>query len=192
MVDLETLGTSVDAVVISISAVQFNPLSGKTLSSFEGFIDYESVKDLLTVSSSTLSWWMSQTARFTLMRKYLLKKEPLHITMEKFYTWLNSIEGDPILWGNGATFDLGKLDTLHNLIYRGSLKPWKYSHERDVRTLVELHKSLKYSMPFNGIPHDGLDDCKHQIKYISSVLNSLEYSRSSIIKKLYLTISKLF
>jgi hypothetical protein len=55
---------------------------------------------------------------------------------------------------------------------------WKFWHERDVRTVVELGRSIlgydpKRDMPFDGAVHNALEDAQHQVKYVSAIIQLL-------------------
>lgn len=75
------------------------------------------------------------------------------------------------VWGNSNRFDLGALEIIYNKLKKEI--PWKYSLERDVRTLVSFAPNIKKNMPFNGVKHDPIDDCKHQINYCTEIYNKL-------------------
>ncbi|EER9151029.1 exonuclease, partial [Escherichia coli] len=79
------------------------------------------------------------------------------------------------VWGNGANFD--------NTILRRSYErqgipcPWRYSNDRDVRTIVELGKAVDFdartAIPFEGERHNALDDARYQAKYVSTIWQKL-------------------
>jgi exodeoxyribonuclease VIII len=79
------------------------------------------------------------------------------------------------VWGNGATFD--------NVILRNSYSrtgincPWKFTNDRDVRTIVALGKAVgcepRHQIPFDGDAHNALADARHQAKYVSAIWQRL-------------------
>ncbi|HBA8665562.1 TPA: 3'-5' exoribonuclease, partial [Escherichia coli] len=55
--------------------------------------------------------------------------------------------------------------------------PWRYHNDRDVRTIVELGKAIDFdartAIPFEGVPHNALDDARHQAKQVSAIWQKL-------------------
>tara|TARA_R110000851_G_scaffold45642_6_gene111582 strand:- start:33 stop:362 length:330 start_codon:yes stop_codon:yes gene_type:complete len=105
MVDIETLGTDSNSVIISISAVAFDIVTGKFGNVFEvGISILEQAIHGGVVDNDTITWWASQS--------------------------------------KSAKKALTQIQT----------KDYK----------------------FDGIKHNGIDDCKHQIKYCSDAYRSLK------------------
>ncbi|WP_267449393.1 3'-5' exonuclease [Citrobacter portucalensis] len=50
-------------------------------------------------------------------------------------------------------------------------------NDRDVRTMVELGKSVginpRFDIPFEGDMHNALSDARHQVKYVSAIWQRL-------------------
>ncbi|PAJ68762.1 hypothetical protein CJF42_26255 [Pseudoalteromonas sp. NBT06-2] len=103
----------------------------------------------------------------------------LTTALHEFSEWISQIEKlkSRIIWGNGATFD--------NVILRNAYQacslevPWVFYNDRDVRTIVDLGRTLrnfnlKKDMPFTGTVHNALDDAKHQAKYVSAIYQALK------------------
>ncbi len=76
---------------------------------------------------------------------------------------------------NGCSFD--------NVILRRAFAltdtpfPVPYWNDRDVRTMVELGKSVginpRFDIPFEGDMHIALSDARHQVKYVSAIWQRL-------------------
>lgn len=187
--DLETYGTDSNAIVPEISAVAFDIMSGDVYSEITLHIDVDSqVAVGRTVSAGTLTFWLSQ--KLEARRKLFLadpgycdtydEVAPLHIfdAMCELYDHITRTsamwgekEGnsaEPIVWGNGINFDLGKTISLFETVEMPL--PWKFWAERDARTLMMLAPAIKkaFSQDFRGVPHYGLDDCKHELRYLSA------------------------
>ncbi len=177
MIDLETLGTGNDAVIVSIGACRFDPYTGvvDADNTFHQGIDVESsVNDAnRKLDPSTVMWWLKQEhdARMSLYIK-AHNGESVTTVMQQFSQWLG---GDPIVWGNGATFDLVKVADTCNAV--GLATPWKFWNERDVRTVVEMGQVVgfdpKRDMPFEGVKHDALADAVHQSRYVCEIMQML-------------------
>uniref|UniRef100_UPI001125A91F 3'-5' exonuclease n=1 Tax=Escherichia coli TaxID=562 RepID=UPI001125A91F len=77
---------------------------------------------------------------------------------------------DVRVWGNGASFD----NAILAAVYRKHAQniPWRFRNDRDVRTIVELAKSLKnidvranFSINVTDA-HHALRDAKFQVAYV--------------------------
>lgn len=171
MLDIETLGTDSNAVVVSISAVQFDLRTGEIGDSYEQAIDLKAqVENGGVLEPDTIEWWMSQSkdAQDELSR---LKKNPLYMVLYSFNEFCISRECNA-LWGNGATFD----NVIVRNLYRrsGAAFDLPFYADRDVRTLVDLAGVNHREYEFHGIKHRGIDDCMHQIKYCIDAYQNLK------------------
>lgn len=177
MVDIETLGTQSGSVICSIAAVEFDIVSGATGLCFNEKITLASALGVgLKIDADTLEWWMCQSneARNKL---FGIKNIPLaHSVFEaftKFNSFLKELGVEDLkVWGNSARFDLGILEAAYNVI-RMQI-PWVHWNERDLRTLVSFSPEIKKNMLFEGVKHDALADCFHQIKYCSATYRKIK------------------
>lgn len=173
MVDLETLGTKSDSVIVSIGAVQFDMITGELGNSVEIEISLESaVENGLRMDTSTVLWWMKQGG--DAREKMTIAAESgldLISALKEFDSFVKSCGDDCEIWGNSARFDLGLLEDAYVKVRLPI--PWKFRNERCVRTLVSLAPSIRDSTKFEGTPHYPVDDCKHQIRYCSAIWNSI-------------------
>ena len=80
---------------------------------------------------------------------------------------------EPYLMGNGPRFDMGKLAHMYEEAGRERDMPWPYGGDLCVRTLNGLQPRHKKAEEFVGIPHYGLDDCFHQIKFIVKIYKDI-------------------
>lgn len=182
MLDIETLGKGSNSAIISIGAVFFEPSTGKLGGDFYQTITLESALENGQADASTIAWWMKQSddARAVFNDKQSLN---LRSVLLEFTDWLIN-SGNPIshntakvsVWGNGATFDNVILSNAYQQIEYPH--PWPYWGDRDVRTIVELGRSIlninpKKDLPFEGTAHNALDDAKHQARYESEIYQAL-------------------
>jgi len=162
MLDLETLGTDSNSVVISISAVEFNRRTGKIGREFEiGLDKFEQIEKGGVVDTATVEWWAEQSedAKEEINR---LHKQLVAIALNQYADWVRQSTANTV-WGNGATFDNVILENLfkrHGVNY-----PTKFWDNRCVRTLCDLLRINPKKTKFIGVKHRGIDDCKHQITY---------------------------
>lgn len=172
MIDIETLDNKNTSSIISLSAVQFDLQSGEIGKEFYELISLQScLKYGLTISESTLKWWLDQPIE--IFKQQLSGQKDLREVLHNFRLYLQSIGTENLqIWGNSNRFDCGILQNAYEATGYKEI-PWKYYLERDVRTLVSFNPQIKKDEPFIGDKHNSLDDCKHQIKYCTKIYNQL-------------------
>ena len=176
MIDLETLSTKSNAVILSIGACYFNPYNQTVGDVFHQHIDIQScLNNGMDISASTLTWWIGQNMK---ARKTLIngQKDSKHLS-NALLNLSNFILGDCRVWGNGSTFDITILETAYELIHEPP--PWKFYNVRDCRTVEQLAYGMldKKTVRFAGTQHDALADACHQAKYISMMYKLLKVNR---------------
>ena len=171
MIDLETLGTENDSVVLSIGAVEFEcyPKEFKILSVFSRALNTEEQEQVdRKVYSSTFMWWMRQTKE---AQENLLK---LHVTsvkdaLESLRTFCNGVRINGI-WGNGSMFDNVLIVSLAKSF---SVKPpWSYKKDRCYRTLKNLYPNAIEPVR-SGVHHDALDDATWQAEHLDQIFRCM-------------------
>ena len=169
MIDIECLGIEPGAPVLSIAAIRFT-LDGQYVDSKDkGFYEKISLKDSLDnyglkVDSDTLKWWADQDN----FKDQLVGGKPLTKVLGALRKF---IDKEAMVWGNGARFDLGHIAFQYSLTEHAI--PWRFSNERDVRTIVMLNPSIKKDLKFFGTKHDPWDDCIHQILYLTETYSNV-------------------
>ncbi|EEZ4274776.1 exonuclease [Escherichia coli] len=176
MIDLETMGTNANAPIVVIGAVFFDPQTGEIGPVFYIVISLTDAMNTGAVpDGGTIEWWLKQSseARAAILTDQVKLKDAL----SRFREFINEYSDEKFVqvWGNGATFD--------NAILRRSYErqgipcPWRYHNDRDVRTIVELGKTIDFDartvIPFEGVRHNALDDARHQAKYVSAIWQKL-------------------
>ncbi|EFB9388226.1 exonuclease [Escherichia coli] len=173
MIDLETMGKNPDAPIISIGAIFFDPQTGDMGPEFSKTIDLETAGGV--IDRNTIKWWLKQSreAQSAIMTDEI----PLDDALLQLREFIDENSGEFFVrvWGNGANFD--------NVILRRSYErqgipcPWRWSNDRDVRTIVELGKAIDFdartAIPFEGVRHNALDDARYQAKYVSVIWQKL-------------------
>lgn len=176
MVDLETFGTESNSIILSISAMAFDPRTGDVLNDnyFDSHINVDSCVDVgLSFDPNTVFWWMEQSeiARKKIIEGQKNSSSTLYTTLTSFSRWINSFGFDVYIWGNSPRFDLGLLQCAYN---KCKIKiPWKYSNELDVRTIIRFAPEIKKNEINTGVSHSGIDDCEFQISYLYKTLKEL-------------------
>ena len=169
MIDIETMGINVDAPILSIGAVYFDPKTGETGKTFEMFADFETGCRNRNISPSTIKWWFEQNA--TAKARLLSGKSK---PSEMFNEFAKFIRPDARVWGNGATFDISLIE--NSLEFHNIKTPWKFWNVRDVRTVVQLGEMIgidRGQFKFEGTSHTPLADALHQVRYVSAMIVAL-------------------
>ncbi|MDM3451130.1 exonuclease [Citrobacter sp. Cb027] len=179
MVDLETMGSGPDAPIVSIGAVYFDPSTGNTGAEFYQVVSLESSMSFgMKPDASTIQWWLKQSSE---ARSAILVDEAMGLreTLELLADFIaeNAANGSHTvqLWGNGCSFDNVILRRAYALAETPFAVP--FWNDRDVRTMVELGKSVginpRFDIPFEGDMHNALSDARHQVKYVSAIWQRL-------------------
>lgn len=172
MVDIETMSTNPGAALLSIGAVEFNMATGETGQEFYKNVDLQSSIDLgLDIEAKTIMWWLKQSgeARHKLAET---RGELIYNVLVDFGNFIEKCGGKEVeIWGNGPTFDITNLIVPYKKLSIDI--PWNFSKERCVRTLVSQAPIIKSMTKFNGVAHDALADCHHQIKYCSATYRKI-------------------
>lgn len=172
MLDMETFGTAKDSCIIQLSAVQFNH-DFHVLNTFNDVISPQSCIDAgLTLDLDTIMWWMTQSEEAKTQVVLQKQRSELKDSLKRFKQWLPK---DTQVWGNGASFDLAILDTAYRKC--GMTKPWAHWNERCYRTINALIPKDDPGRPaFEGVKHNAVHDCLHQIKQLKYVCEKLSIS----------------
>ncbi|MEC4215006.1 exonuclease [Escherichia coli] len=179
MVDMETMGNSPDAPIVSIGAVFFDPSTGNTGAEFYQVVSLESSMSFgMKPDASTIQWWLKQSSE---ARSAILVDEAMGLleTLELLADFIaeNAANGSHTvqMWGNGCSFDNVILRRAYALTDTPFAVP--FWNDRDVRTMVELGKSVginpRFDIPFEGDMHNALSDARHQVKYVSAIWQRL-------------------
>ncbi|EFI2722640.1 exonuclease, partial [Escherichia coli] len=156
MIDLETMGKNPDAPIISIGAIFFDPQTGEMGPEFSKTIDLETAGGV--IDRDTIKWWLKQSREA--QSAILTDEIPLDDALLQLREFIDENSGEFFVqvWGNGATFD--------NVILRRSYErqgipcPWRYTNDRDVRTMVALGLVMDFdartTIPFEGERHNAL------------------------------------
>ena len=173
MLDFETLGNGTNKCICQVAAVYFDKSTGEVGKSYKANIDASSHETHGgRLDAKTVYWWLQQSdsARASLL---VDKKDIIQV-----FTELNDfLSGCKRIWSH-ATFDfVTLLETMKQL----NIKPsFNYKNGLDLRTLSYLAGLKIDNFVREGVHHDALDDCKHQIKYCVAGLNAVKTSKTLI------------
>lgn len=179
MVDIETLSTKSNAVVLSIGAVNFDPysLTQHDEQTFYAELNLEQQANR-DVSISTAKWWMEQIAQspsgisvFTKENKVQVRNALL--LLRDFFNTCMEGEKGKVVWACDPDFDLTILSNLFAEYKLDHELPWKYNEARSVRTVRMLEKEFFNQAKKQEASHNALDDCLRQVKEIKAFYQAM-------------------
>ncbi|MDX5369234.1 MAG: 3'-5' exoribonuclease [Alphaproteobacteria bacterium] len=190
MLDLETLSTRKNAIILTIGAIKFDPLGDIT----QGLHDPTSIDELkercpdhfymkvniescrqlgMHADADTIKWWSTKPLEVKEEALGGIDREPIQVMLDKLYFWFSGAEA---VWSNGATFDIPIISDAYNMI--GRKAPWKYWNERCVRTALHLGKTEPVKPP-RGQHHHPLFDCYYQTIGVQRALRNISIGGSN-------------
>ena len=165
MVDLETLGTTADAVILSIGAVRFDLDSG--VIDDDGFYRSVSIESNLAckrrISEDTLLWWLKQDV--AAQSVFYEAKETLETALIELSDWLKTKQS--VVWSNGADFDLPML--AHAYTQFSIEIPWEFRNTRCYRTYKNLPGAKDIRAEALGVKHNALSDAYQQAQTVTAI-----------------------
>ena len=184
MVDIETLGTTSNSVVLTVGAVKFND-NFEVISTYERTLPavYQHEQLGRTMSVSTVKWWCNQAL--------LTGNEPPisdfddasgWSALEEFATSYYNFVADPTVtevWANSPDFDIDMIDNLCADIapVGGSryTSPIPFFKRRDFRTAVSIYRTrcMDNGMRMTPRPepaHAALADAMAQMRYLQTCM----------------------
>ena len=165
MIDIETLATGPDAMVMTIAAQAFDPTStGWPERHFYARVTPESQVDR-KVDDATIDWWSKQGPEAQREVFEDVGRRDLHECLDELG---KLIWNSNRVWANGICFDMNILE--HCYKSQGITLPWKFWAVRDARTVYALWPDLPQE---KSASHHALDDCKRQIKMLQDCIKHL-------------------
>jgi hypothetical protein len=174
MIDLETLSTKNNAIILTIGAIKFNrnndwgeDFTIESIHESKKFykrITIESCEKLgLDRDANTEKWWNEQD-KDAKEEAFGFVKDRYDIieVLKMFSKWFGNSR---YVWGNGSSFDITILTEAYSRC--GLELPWKFYNIRDLRTLLDLY-NVRLSNFTNNSKHNALYDCFYQIKALKS------------------------
>jgi len=193
MVDIETLGTKEDSVILQIGAVAFDQYDENHNPIVAEFLTDMTISDQIrvynrTVDNDTLIWWMDDvgsSARQSVLQRGDSHGELICSTYNALEDFNNFVslhtdeENYNFIWSNSPSFDLA---IIKHAMRHCDIKPvWNHWDERDVRTMHHINRTLKLGInkKIDGVAHNALDDAKGQAIYIMQIQDVLDKMKSN-------------
>ncbi|APE80788.1 Exodeoxyribonuclease VIII [Escherichia coli] len=173
MIDLETMGKNPDAPINALAGKFFDPATGEMGPEFSKTIDLETAGGV--IDRDTIKWWLKQSREA--QSAILTDEIPLDDALLQLREFIDENSGEFFVqvWGNGANFDNVTLRRSYER--QGIPCPWRYTNDRDVRTMVALGLVMDFDarsvITFEGERHNALHDARYQAKYVSAIWQKL-------------------
>jgi hypothetical protein len=177
MIDIETLGTGRDAVILSMAAVKFDK---KEVYEEAGLYLKLNWQDQLnnggTVTENTIRFWFDMVYKDNNMYNTLNKNSIIspNRAIMALSTWFQENITDKnacCVWANGPSFDLSLIGDLYRRFGETSL-PWPFWTERCVRTAKMMNGVDTIKRPKESTPHHAFEDAVYQAKIVRKFLIS--------------------
>jgi exodeoxyribonuclease VIII len=168
MIDLETLGTTPDAVILCVGGVKFDPNTDRIYDEIHYRLDIdEQQNNNRSIDHGTIEWWGQQPASIIEAAFDPDGRTPVISFLEDFKRWCVGVDS---FWAQGPTFDMIILENLYRQYNRPY--PWPFWGIRDSRTLFGIMPSdPRRELKFEA--HNALEDCRAQAKCVQYCVNKL-------------------
>jgi hypothetical protein len=175
MIDLETLGTSVNSVVLTIGAIKFErnkpilPLSDiPEYLKFYKRIDIPSCEAIgLQKDKNTLEWWKKQSREVYNEAFSEVDRKPIKNVLLELNSWFGTDVN--YVWSQGTDFDIGILRNIYEKLKMET--PWKFYNVRDSRTVIDLANIKRFQ---STDLHNSLSDSWRQIIDLQNALKKFQ------------------
>ena len=167
MIDLETLSTNPDAVILTVGGVKFDPhTSMKPHDDLYFRVDVDSQTEMgRHVMQDTLDWWSQQPKEISEEALSEQNRIGLQDMVKVINKWCVGVD---VFWCQGPLFDYAILQNLYTQL--GHPQPWQYWQIRDSRTLFSL---VPRDTSNRQGHHNALQDCVYQAKRVQEIYKQL-------------------
>lgn len=166
-VDLETLSTRSNAVIVTIAAVKFNFVNDKTDEFCVNINPLESKALGLHISKETLDWWRVQKPEAT--KAWMNSQIGLSEALDEFDAFCGNAKYTNF-WSQGINFDFPIMESSYHALARK--EPYKYWNLHDMRTAFYLAGMDTKLEDRVGTYHNAIDDCLTQISWLKKALGT--------------------
>lgn len=185
VLDLETLSTKTNAVVLAIGMVEINRHTGEVVNELYLELDpREQQRFGFHLDADTVGWWMGQSEEARKLFDSCFNGRTLAAALmdvSAFVLGPEAEDGDEAVpnphvnvWGNGASFDNVILRTAYEVC--GLRVPWAHWRDRDLRTLKDMYEATG-GVPFvktqPELAHHALSDARAQAQDVLRIYEAL-------------------
>lgn len=178
MIDLETLDTNDEAVILTVGLVDFDTekcyVDENTALHIRMDLNEMMASAGRSISASTLEFWIRQPQPVS----ESLFEGQIHLISQLSKILYERMPGGAhSVWSNGSNFDISILEDLFE-----KRVPWHFWDVRDVRTINQIGKEV-FGYPlkergFDGRPHNALDDAIHQAEYVCEIFSLMRGTKT--------------
>jgi hypothetical protein len=170
MLDIETLATTPNAVILNIGAIGFDPFTKIVYDHHVCYhrINTDSQEDRY-IDDNTVEWWSKQGKEAQEEAFGEEGRVPLDEALDELAKLARKCGR---IWANGISFDMTILENAYKS-YDKSL-PWQYYRVLDARTLYKLCPGKQL-----GNDHHALADCVNQIALVQECIKELGVTKIS-------------
>lgn len=177
LIDIETLGTKQDCVIVSVGAIIFNRADepGTIIDEFEVYLDVTNQTGRVA-DPSTMLWWMRDDMEEA--RKKAFKpggRKRLGLGLKMLDEFISGHEVNEC-WGCGPSFDMSILEHAYGQHKQPFPIPfWKWSCVRTIESFFYGKNTRKGGGEnhIGGTAHDALDDCRMEALVIQKSYNAV-------------------
>ena len=154
MLDIETLATSPDSVILTLGAIKFNPFDPAAEMGQALYVKVDVDEQVAlgrNIDPGTVEWWGKQA----------------EAVLEDFAQQLNRfVNSANRIWAQGPVFDIVILENLYRQLNKPT--PWPFYVIRDSRTLLQALGDDR--QPGREQAHNALADCVYQAQAVQSAV----------------------
>lgn len=174
MIDLETLGTTPQSVILTIGGIKFDPfrLNKEPHSEFYVKLEIENQESRgRVINEDTLNWWSKQDDDIIHEAFVDSNRESVESMLSSLKKWF---VGCDKVWAQGICFDISMLEDICRQY--GYPIPWQFYQVEDARTIinrmpVDPRKSMKFAA------HNALDDSRAQAKSLQLAFDHFGFTK---------------
>jgi hypothetical protein len=169
MVDMETLDTSPNCVILTIGAVRFDPKGNGVVERLElrPTIEEQTEKYNRIINEDTLRWWGEQSPEALEEAMGDGGRISFSESMEALYKFCWNRR---CVWSNGASFDIVVAETAWRQL--GMRIPWPFYTVRDTRTLYEV-AGVSLKDGGHSTTHKAVEDAERQAIVVQKAYHKL-------------------
>ena len=171
VIDIETLGTGADCVIVSIGAAIFNRADapGVILDSFDVKLDIENQPGR-HIDPGTMLWWMKKSMNEARKAAFssMVPRVRLGLALKQLDDFIKFHKPNEA-WGCSPSFDMVILQDAYKQHKQPFPVPfWKWSCIRTIESFFYGKNTRKPDGEnwLDGTAHDALDDCKMEASVI--------------------------
>jgi hypothetical protein len=165
MLDIETLSTRPESVILTLGAVKFSPWDQEVNTETGLYLRIDVDEQLQLdrhVQQETVDWWGKQAEE---VREEALgehERTRLGDSVDQLNRFLVGAEN---IWCQGPAFDIVILENLYRQLGRPT--PWQFWQIRDSRTLFGVHGDPRDKNASGA--HNALIDCYYQARAVQQI-----------------------